>query len=222
MMKIIDKLSECDDKLLDPRTLSFRLKNPIRRKINDLLSQVEEKEDESDDDAGSKLGVNLKKILDRDEDQKHLLSYDDVSDIHRTLQRLDPTYRLFFHELLDECRAFVTDERSVRTLRSSSVTDALSSLNFRSNYHSLSFPSLSPNQNKELGERLKKLQFDLGNKSYKEMTKAITDPRTGGRSPAALDVASEGTVLSVFEKKHDSGIIEPLLRPCPCLCSRIS
>ena len=62
---------------------------------------------------GGKLGVTLREILDRDEDQKHLLSYDDVSEIHRTLQRLDPTYELFFHELLDQCRAVITDERAV-------------------------------------------------------------------------------------------------------------
>lgn len=112
-MRIIDKLSECEDKLLDPRTLSFRLKNPMRRKINDLLAHESDENDDDSSRSSGKLGVNLKEILDRDEDQKHLLSYDDVSEVHRTLQRLDPTYKLFFHELLDECRAFVTDERAV-------------------------------------------------------------------------------------------------------------
>ena len=44
-------------------------------------------------------------------------------------------------------------------------------------------------QNKELEDRLKKLRFDLGNKSYQEMTRTII----GSRSPAAAaDVAREG------------------------------
>ena len=112
LMKTIDKLSECEDKLLDPRTLSFRLKKPIRRRINDLLSRTEEQT------ADGKLAASLQEILDREEDQKNLLSYDDVSEMHRCLQRLDSTYRLFFHQLLDECRAFVTDERDVSMVTS--------------------------------------------------------------------------------------------------------
>ena len=126
-MKIIDKLSECEDKLLDPRTLSFRLKHPMRRKINDLLSSCSDAASPADSrqqeseaastTAAAAAACTLKQILDQeDDDQKHLLTYDDVSEIHRSLQRLDPTYRLFFHQLLDECRAFMTEERDVSTV----------------------------------------------------------------------------------------------------------
>lgn len=100
-MKPIDKLSQVDDKLLDPTQLTFRLKGPIRKRIQSLL-------DKEDGDEETK--EELARLVDSD---KQMLSYESLSEIHKRIQRLDPTYNMYFFELLDECRALVPNERQV-------------------------------------------------------------------------------------------------------------
>jgi len=158
-MRTIEKLSECTDKQLDPRTLSYRLKHPIRKKINALLEgKLSSTTQSKDEKKGQESDIiRLKDLIEREEESKNLLSYEDVSSLHQLLQRLDSTYNSFFYQFLDECRAFVPEER----------------------------------QNKELDQRLKKLQMESGLKSYQEMTRGVSNIGSESSSTSLSGVGQE-------------------------------
>lgn len=103
-MKTIDKLSEVKDKLLDPRELSYRLNNRMRRQIEAVLRQ-----DGLDVDLKDELG----QLVAREDENKQLLDYDSLSEMHKLLQRLDPSYSHFFYQLLDECKAIAPKGKEV-------------------------------------------------------------------------------------------------------------
>jgi hypothetical protein len=109
-MKTIEKLSQVDgeDKLLDPRELSYRLKNSMRRKLDNIIN----KQQEMDNDE---LKNELRELLDR-EGSKELFDYDTLSEIHKRLQRLDSSYDLFFYQFLDEFKAVVPKRKENREL----------------------------------------------------------------------------------------------------------
>lgn len=104
-MKTIDKVSEVDDKLLDPRELSYRLGKDVRRRIAAVVNN---------DKLDSKARDELRDLVDKEEDSKQLLSYDTLAEIHKRLQRLDESYKSFFYQLLDQCKAVAPKGKNVR------------------------------------------------------------------------------------------------------------
>lgn len=116
-MKTIEKLSEVEDKLLDPRELSYRLKAQLRRRLGDLLKTKKGKKgkkgEEEKDAEDVDLKQQLKELLAREEENKQLLDYDTLTEIHKRMQRLDPSYTMFFFQFLDECKAIIPESKKV-------------------------------------------------------------------------------------------------------------
>lgn len=108
-MRVIEKLSEAEDKWLDPTKLQYRLRNSLRKRIESAINNDHDKSKED-------LRQELNQLFEEDESSKQLLSYDQVSQVHKLLQRLDSSYFLYFFEFLDECRVFVPEERSNKEL----------------------------------------------------------------------------------------------------------
>ena len=103
-MKHIEKLSEVNDKLLDPRELNYRLGIKTRRRITSLLEN---------DDLDDSSKQRLRELIEQEDENKQLLDYDALSEIHKSLQRLDSTYSQFFYQFLDECKAIAPPGRQV-------------------------------------------------------------------------------------------------------------
>jgi len=95
-MKKIESLSETSDKMLDPRELSYRLGNNVRRLIKKVLDNEQLDTNTRDE---------LRTLIDMEDSNKQLLDYDTLTEIHKRLQRLDETYTMFFYQFLDDCKA---------------------------------------------------------------------------------------------------------------------
>ncbi|KAI1293733.1 putative transmembrane protein [Halotydeus destructor] len=101
-MKVINKMSEVEDKLLDPRELKYRLGNPLRKQINQILSKKVK------DETAKK---QLSDLISKEDDDKQQLSYNSLSEIHKLLQRLDGSLYQFFFQFLDECKAVAPESK---------------------------------------------------------------------------------------------------------------
>lgn len=92
---------------IDPRECQFRLGAAVRKRINIVLNGNYKKEKK---DAKKQLEA----ILEEEEHNKQLLNYDQLTSIHKCLQRLDHKYEQFFFQLLDECKMISPSKRNVR------------------------------------------------------------------------------------------------------------
>lgn len=96
---------------VDPRTCWFRLGNKIRKIINKALDKnVSDSKDSQDLSAAIE---GLKKAIAAEDDNKQLISYDNLSSVHKYLQRIDSDYNLYFYQLMDECRVVSPQSRKV-------------------------------------------------------------------------------------------------------------
>ncbi|XP_015792299.1 transmembrane protein 199-like [Tetranychus urticae] len=95
------KFSEIENKQLDPREFEYRINSKIRKIITKCLKP----DDNKDADDGT---INrLKEIMDKEEGDKQMVSYDDLSEIHKCLLKLDTSYDLFFYQLLEETNVII-------------------------------------------------------------------------------------------------------------------
>ena len=104
-------MNKFGDTKTDPRLCWYRLGNKIRKIINKCLDKNEIKEEDS-------LQLNeaidsLKKVIESEDDNKQLISYENLTLIHKYLQRIDSKYDLYFYQLLDECRVILPQTRKV-------------------------------------------------------------------------------------------------------------
>ncbi|XP_015792294.1 transmembrane protein 199-like [Tetranychus urticae] len=95
------KFSEIENKQLDPREFEYRMNVKIRKIISKCLKNDVNK------DADDKTINRLKEIMDKEESDKQMVSYDELTDVHKCLQKLDPSYDLFFHQLLEETNVII-------------------------------------------------------------------------------------------------------------------
>ncbi|XP_053202043.1 uncharacterized protein LOC128386952 [Panonychus citri] len=102
------KLSELSDKQLDPRECQYRLNGKIRK----IISKCLDKQDDHDDSLDK-----LKTIMDQEEGNKQMVSYDDLTEIHKCLQHLDSTYQLFFYQLLEETNTIIPKNNKAPELK---------------------------------------------------------------------------------------------------------
>ncbi|XP_053202144.1 uncharacterized protein LOC128387033 [Panonychus citri] len=93
------KLSELSDKQLDPRECQYRLNGKIHTHNKDLALD------------------KLKTIMDQEEGNKQMVSYDDLTEIHKCLQHLDSTYQLFFYQLLEETNTIIPKNNKAPELK---------------------------------------------------------------------------------------------------------
>lgn len=96
---------------IDPRVCWFRLGNNIRKTINKALNK--KKEDISDDKSLIDSIDGLNKVIESEDNNKQLISYDSLTLIHKYLQRIDCNYDLYFYQLIDECRVVLPQSRKV-------------------------------------------------------------------------------------------------------------
>ena len=96
---------------IDPRVCWYRLGNRIRKIINKAL-------DTNVNNTKNTTELNesieeLKKVIQSEDENKQLLSYESLTEIHKYLQRIDSNYELYFYQLLDECRVVLPQTRKV-------------------------------------------------------------------------------------------------------------
>ena len=104
----IEKVSDLKDKSLDPRTFSYKLKHPTRKSLNHLLDETKDLK------HNQKAWQEVKSFLEKLEDSKEPMTYDEVSQLHKSFQRLDSSDDLFyFFNFLDEFRPIIPEQRSV-------------------------------------------------------------------------------------------------------------
>ncbi|CAG2164370.1 unnamed protein product [Oppiella nova] len=96
---------------MDPRVCMYRLGNKTRKTVNKALDT-----DCGDSDVLNESVAELKKVMDTEDDNKQLFSYDSLSLIHKCLQRIDTNYELYFYQLLDECRVVLPQSRKNKEL----------------------------------------------------------------------------------------------------------
>jgi hypothetical protein len=114
MKSLVDKVSELKDKTLDPRSFSFRLKHSLRKRINVLIDKDSKRLTEDQ----KKARHQIQSILDREEDSKEPLSYEDVTKLHHCWQRLDSSGDYFhFFEFLDLFRPIIPEKRTVSSMK---------------------------------------------------------------------------------------------------------
>ena len=185
MRTTVDKVSQLKDKTLDPRSFQFRMKHSLRKRINSLLTLSSDLGSSSK--SSDKASQEVKFILDREEESKEPLSYDDVSKLHQCWQRLDVSGDFFyFCEFLDQFRAILPEARAVSTM----------------GYERCSLLKCFLQQNKELDERLKRLSYESSNKSYHAMTRGVTR-QSNNNTITGNDIQEEGQYFNYFLPKSN-------------------
>ena len=126
-----------DDKLHDPRTSTFRISTKLRKLINKALDYRAPNDcpkgkflllfkffflnlfyffffsfkDLKDQIKNSQ--TELIELMNLEKDNKEILNYSQVEDLHKYLQRILHDYDWFFYQLLQECKEFVTEDKKV-------------------------------------------------------------------------------------------------------------
>lgn len=96
------RFNKIKDKNLDPRVLNFRLSVKMRRIIESSLKL----------ENNPKEREKLQKMMELEEANKSLMSYDDLNVLHSLLLRINSDYNFFFYQLLDETSAIIPPSSS--------------------------------------------------------------------------------------------------------------
>ena len=104
-------MNKFGDNRVDPRVCWYRLGNKIRKIINKAL-ETNDKYHKNSHQLNGEI-EELKKVIQTEDDNKQLISYENLTLIHKYLQRIDSKYDLYFYQLLDECRVVLPQTRKV-------------------------------------------------------------------------------------------------------------
>ena len=104
-------MSKFGSEKVDPRSCWFRLGNKIRKTINKAVD-IDVTDSENNDNLKESID-GLKKAIEAEDENKQLISYDNLTEIHKYLQRIDSNYNLYFYQLLDECKVVLPQSRKV-------------------------------------------------------------------------------------------------------------
>lgn len=103
-----------DDKYHDPRTSTFRISTKLRKLINKALEYSANDDCPKDlKEQINKSQTELKELMSLEKDNKEILNYSQVEDLHKYLQRILHDYDWFFYQILEECKEFKTEEKKV-------------------------------------------------------------------------------------------------------------
>lgn len=91
----------------DPRFCNYKLSPKIREHVDKLAES---------DDVDSDTRNRLNKLMDTEESNKNTLSYDNLTELHKYVQRADPDYTSPFYMFMEECKCIEPKERENKKL----------------------------------------------------------------------------------------------------------
>lgn len=106
-----------DDKYHDPRTSTFRISTRLRKlitKASEFKAAVDCPKDLKEQIAHSQTELN--ELMKLENENREILNYSQIEDLHKYLQRILHDYDWFFYQLLQECKEFKTEEKKVSDL----------------------------------------------------------------------------------------------------------
>lgn len=102
-----------EDKYHDPRSSNYRISTKLRKLIGKALNyKADDCPDELRDQIKHSQG-ELKELMSLEKENREILNYSQVEDLHKYLQRILHDYDWFFYQVLQECREFKNEEKKV-------------------------------------------------------------------------------------------------------------
>jgi hypothetical protein len=94
--------------------IAFVFQTLLKQNCFDLLKMMKTLNPRTDPrECLFRLGNNIRKLINKEDNNKQLIDYETLSSIHKYLQRIDANYNLYFYQLLDECRVVLPQTRKV-------------------------------------------------------------------------------------------------------------
>ena len=103
-----------EDKYHDPRSPTFRVSTKLRKLINKALDYKADDCPKELRDQVRHSQTELKELMSLEKENREILNYSQIEDLHKYLQRILADYDWFFYQVLQECKEFKNPEKKVR------------------------------------------------------------------------------------------------------------